>query len=71
MNRMYPLGKKINFHLIMHNVQKINMRIINILKPYIRVSRKPINGFTSFCITNLNLNQLKNKYSRNGKIRLA
>ena len=47
------------------------MKITNILKPYVRVVRRPINLFTSFCLNQLSLADLRGKYSRNGHIRLG
>lgn len=47
------------------------MKISNIVKPYIRVNRRPINMYTSFTINQLSLADLKNKYARNGQIRLG
>lgn len=47
------------------------MCIVNILKPYERVYRKPINTYTSFCIAKLTPAELKKKYNRNGKISLT
>ncbi len=47
------------------------MKINNIIKPYIRNVRRPINVFTSFCVNKMNNVDLKNKYSRNGAIRLG
>lgn len=46
------------------------MQISNIIKPYLRVIRRPINHFTSFCSNNLSLSEIKIKYARNGRIRL-
>lgn len=47
------------------------MKISNILQPYVRVTRRPINSYTSFCVNKLSANELKNKHARNGKIRLS
>ena len=32
------------------------MRTLNVLKPYMRVVRKPINNYTAFCGIKLSLN---------------
>lgn len=47
------------------------MRTANILRPYCRVSKKPINNYTSFCRTGLSLAELKAKQSKNSGRRLA
>lgn len=47
------------------------MRTFNILKPYFRVAKKPINNYTSFCNTNLSLAELKIKQAKNSSRRLA
>ena len=47
------------------------MKITNIIKPYVRNVRRPINVFTSFCVNKMSNVDLKNKYSRNGAIRLG
>jgi hypothetical protein len=45
---IYPLGFKLNIKAIQDRLKRVSMRTLNILKPYVRVSRKPINNYTSF-----------------------
>jgi hypothetical protein len=47
------------------------MRTLSVLKPYIRVSKKPINNYTSFSNTNFSLPELKIKYAKNSSWRLS
>lgn len=68
---IYPLGTKFNIKSIKDRLQRVSMRTLNILKPYVRVSKKPINNYTSFSQTNFSLAELKNKQSKNSSRRLA
>ncbi len=68
---IYPLGFKLNIKAIQDRLKRVSMRTLNILKPYVRVSRKPINNYTSFSKTNFSLAELKNKQSKNSSRRLA
>lgn len=52
-------------------LRRVNMKISNILQPYVRVARRPINSYTSFCVNRLSASELKSKHARNGKIRLG
>jgi hypothetical protein len=52
---IYPHGFKINLKAIKDRLHRVSMRTLNILKPYIRVSKKPINYYTSFSKTNFSL----------------
>ena len=51
--RIYPLGKKIDMKAVQNRLKRVNMKIDNILKPYVKVVRKPINHYTSFCLNKL------------------
>ena len=46
------------------------MRTLNVLKPYTRTIRKPINNFTAFCAAKLTLNEMKIKNAKNSKRRM-
>ena len=46
------------------------MRTLNVLKPYTRTVRKPINLYTSFCRIKLSLNELKLKNTKYTQIRI-
>jgi len=52
-------------------LKRVNMQISNILKPYVRVSKKQINTYISFCVNKMTGTELKSKHARNGVIRLG
>jgi len=52
-------------------LKRVNMQISNILKPYVRVSKKQINTYISFCVNKMAGTELKSKHARNGVIRLG
>lgn len=56
---------------IENRLERVNMNITSILKPYVRANRKPSKPYTSFCVSDLTNSELKNKYSRNGVIRMG
>ena len=68
---LYPSERHIDLKAIESRLKRVNMKITNIIKPYIRNIRRPINVFTSFCVTKTSNLELKNKYARNGSIRLG
>jgi len=57
--------------MVENRLKRINMKITNIIKPYERAVKRPINVFTSFCVNKLTNVELKSKHDRNGTIRLA
>lgn len=69
--RIYPMGKKIDMKAVESRLKRVNMKIFNIIRPYERVIRRPINVYTSFCVNKLSNMELKNKHTRNGVIRLG
>ena len=46
------------------------MRTLNVLKPYVRVVKKPINNYTAFCGNKLTLNEMKIKNAKNSSRRM-
>lgn len=51
LKHIYPLGQKLNIKAIKDRLKRVSMRTLNILKPYTRVAKKPINNYTSFSKT--------------------
>lgn len=68
---IYPLGQKINIKAIKDRLKRVSMRTLNILRPYTRVARKPINNYTSFSKTQFSLAELKIKQGKNSSRRLS
>lgn len=68
---IYPFGYKLNIKAIQDRLKRVSMRTLNILKPYVRVAKKPINNYTSFSQANFSLAELKAKQSKNSSRRLA
>lgn len=68
---IYPEGKKIDLKALQNRLKRVSMRTLNVLKPYVRTTRKPINLYTSFCQIKLTLNELKLKNSKNSQRRMA
>ena len=71
LKKIYPLNKKIDMKAVENRLKRIHMKISNIIRPYERVIRRPINIYTSFCVSNLTNVELKNKHARNGAIRIG
>ena len=62
---IYPKGKKIDLRSLENRLKRVSMRTLNILKPYVRVLKKPINNYTAFCAAKLSLNEMKLKNAKN------
>lgn len=71
MKHLYPLGSKISVKAIKDRLKRVSMRTLNILKPYVRVIRKPINNYTSFSQASFSLAELKSKQAKNSSRRLG
>ena len=56
---------------IKDRLKRVSMRTLNILKPYVRTIRKPINNYTSFSQANFSLAELKSKQAKNSSRRLG
>ena len=67
---IYPKGKKIDLRSLENRLKRVSMRTLNILKPYVRVLKKPINNYTAFCGNKLTLNEMKIKNGKNSARRL-
>ena len=68
---IYMAGHKVDIRRVKDRITRKSMRTLNIFKPYLRVSKKPINFYTAFCQSELTAKELKIKNGKNSLRRLA